>query len=134
VPSMANQLKVRYGNAVNSEDLSWLGLAIEPYRVDLITVNGVDYEALYFGEQDLTGFRDFSYREFWRLENAYDNFKDMAKTGDVLPYNNYPMFIEEGQVLVIDMHKTDGTVARMYFRSDGCVWNGMLTTEEFIVP
>jgi len=134
VPSMANQLKARYGDAVHSEDLSWLGLAIEPYRVDLITVNGVDYEASYFGEQDLTGFRDFSYREYWRLENAYYDFKDIAKTGNVLPYNSYPMLIEEGQVFVIDMYKTDGTVERMYFRSDGCVWNGMLTTEEFIVP
>lgn len=50
-----------------------------------------------------------------------------------MPYNNYPMQIEEGQVFVIDYTKTDGTVIREYHRSDGYIWNGMLATEEFVI-
>lgn len=131
VPCMANQLKERYGDAVFSEDLAWLARDIEPYRADIIKVNEKDYEASYFGKKDLTGFKDYTYREFWRLENAYDDFKDRPKTGDVLPYNNYPMLIETGQVFVIDYAKTDGSVVRLYYRSDGYVWDGMPSTEEF---
>lgn len=91
---MANQLKGRYRDAIYSEDLSWLVKEIEPIRVDTFIINEKEYEASYFGKQDLTGFKDYTYREFWRLENAYGDFKDNRKTEDVLPYNNYPMIIE----------------------------------------
>jgi hypothetical protein len=131
VPCMANQLKEAYGNIIYSEDLLWLAKDIEPTRVDTIVVNAKNYEASYFGKQDLTGFKDYAYREFWRLENAYNDFKDKSKTGDVLPYDNYPMLIEIEQVFVIDYTLTDGSLVRTYYRSDGNVWDGMPSTEEF---
>jgi len=81
----------------------------------------------------LNGLKGYVFREFWRLENSYEDFKDNNKTGDVLPYDNYPMMIEEGQVFVIDYTKTDGPVSRMYYRSDGYVWNGLESTEEFVI-
>lgn len=131
VPCMANQLKEHYSNTIRSEDLSSLAKDIESYRVDTIQIGGKDYEALYFGKQDLAGFKDYAYREFWRLENAYDDFVDRPKTKDVLPYNNYPMLIEIGQIFVIDYTKTDGSVIRNYYRSDGLEWNNMPSTEGF---
>ncbi len=73
------------------------------------------------------------YREFWRLENAYDDFMDRPKTNQVLPYSNYPMLIEKGQVFIIDYTKTDGSVIRKYYRSDGYVWNNVPSTEEITV-
>ncbi len=130
VKSMAYQLKEHYGDIIHSEDLSGIAKDIEPYRVDTIQFNGKDYEASYFGKQDLSH-RDYSYREFWRLENAYDDFADNPKTRDVLPYNNYPMLIEKGQVFVIDYTKKDGSVERKYYRADGNEWKGLQTTEEF---
>lgn len=133
VPCMANQLKARYGNAVFSEDLSWMVKDIEPLWAGTLVVGGKPYKALNFGIWDLTGFKNFVSREFWRLEDAYDDFKDNPKTGDFLPYDNYPMNIETGQVFVIDYTLTDGTVKRMYYRSDGRVWNGQPSTEEFTV-
>jgi hypothetical protein len=133
VPCMAKQLKKAYRKIIHSEDLSELTKDIEPTRVDTITVNGKDYEASYFGKQDLSGFKDYAYREFWRLENAYNDFKDKSKKGDTLPYNNYPMLIETGQVFIIDYAKTDGSLERTYYRSDGNSWNGMPATEEFKV-
>lgn len=133
VPCMANQLKKVYGNAIHSEDLSWLAKDIEPTRVDKITVNGKEYEAAYYGKEDLTGFKDYAYREFWRLEQAYPDFKDCPKPGDLLPDRNYPMLIETGQVFVLDYIKTDGSHERLYYRSDGYVWKGAPTTEQFTV-
>lgn len=129
-PSMANQLKERYGDAVHSLDLT---LRIEPVRIDEITINGKEYTASYFGKQDLTGLRDFSHREFWRIENAYEEFKDKPKTGDVLPYNNYPMTVEIGQVFRMVVTKKDGSVMEIYHRSDGHIWNGFPSTEEFVI-
>ena len=133
VPCMAKQLKERYGDAIYSEDLSWLMKETEPLKVDTIKVKEKDYEASYFGKQDLTGFKDYAYREFWRLENAYEDFKDEKKTGDVLPYDNYPMLIETGQIFIIDVTKTDGSVERLYYRSDGYIWNGQPSTEQFTI-
>lgn len=133
VPCMANQLNEHYDDMIQSEDLSWLEKDIDPYRVDTIKVNGKEYGASYFGKKNLAGFEDYAYREFWRLENAFDDFKDIPKTNEVLPYNNYPMIIETGQVFVIDYTKTDGSVIRKYYRSNGHVWNNMPSTEAFTV-
>ena len=131
VPCMANQLNDYYGNNVHSEDLSWIRPDIPPSRVEAIKIDKKSYDASYFGQEDLTGFKDYAYREFWRLENAYDDFKDNPTTGNVLPYMYYPMKIETGQVFIINHTKTDGTVSVMYYRSDGNEWNGTPTTEEF---
>lgn len=129
---MANQLKKYYGDAISSENLDIILEDIEPSRVDTIEVNGKEYEALYFGKQNLKGiFEGYSYREYWRLENAYEDFKDRPLTQDELPYNNYPMKIETGQIFVIDYTLTDESVIRKYYRSDGHEWNGTLSTQEF---
>lgn len=133
VLNMASQLKERYGDNIYSEDLSWVSKDIEPLRVDIITINQKDYEASYFGKEDLTGFKDYASRELWRIENAYEDFKDNKKNGNVLPYNNYPMLIEKGQVFVIKYEMTDGSVHTLYYRSDGRVWEGRESTEEFVI-
>lgn len=134
VPCMANRLHKKYGGALHTEDLSSLALNDEAYRTDTIQIDGKEYTALYFGKVDLSAvFPDYQYREFWRLENAYDDFKDNSATGNVLPYNNYPMKVETGQVFVIDYTKADGSVVREYHRSDGNTWQGSFATEEFVV-
>lgn len=134
VPCMANQLKEVYGDKLNSEDLSWLTKDIEPIRSDTIQVNHKEYTAAYYGKQDLTGFKDYAYREFWRLEDAYQDFKGNPKTGDILPYEQYPMLLNEEQVFVIDYTKTDNSRTRQYYRSDGDVWEGEQVTVEFMLP
>jgi hypothetical protein len=130
VDGMAKQLVAIYGSQVNSEDLSSLAQVVDPISVAEIEVIGKSYEASYFGKQDLTGFKDLVYREVWRLEVAFDDFKSYEKTGDVLPYYNYPMLVEEGQVFVLDYGRTDGSVTRMYFISDGTIWNNVPSTIE----
>jgi hypothetical protein len=131
VPCMANQLKNRYGKSVHSENLHWVMKDIEPSKTDTIAVAGKEYKAAYFGTQDLTSFNlNYTSRKFWRLENAYDDFKDKSKLNDVLPYNNYPMLIETGQVFVIDYTKKDGSVERMYYISNGNKWNNLPVTDK----
>lgn len=131
VPSMGNQLRAHYGDIVHVEDISGVPSEVEPLREDTIEVGGKAYRALYFGQQDISEFEGYAYRDFWRLENAYDDFKRKPKVGDMLPYDNYPMPVERGQVFIVDMTKTDGTVLRLYYRSDGAAYRKRLTTEGF---
>lgn len=133
VPSMANQLQEHYGDNLSSEDLSWVFRDIEPLRVDYITLRGKKYEAAYFGKQDLTGFKDYAYREFWRLEGAYEDLKDLTLTENVLPYNNYPMLIETGQAFEIRYTKVDDSIEIEHHLSTGKVWEGMDSTQQIIV-
>lgn len=131
IPCMAAQLAEYYGAALHTEDLTLLR---QPIRTDTIEIGGKTYEASYFGEKDLTQYEGYQFREYWRLENAYEDFKDCPAAGYGLPYNNYPMTIETGQVFVIEETKTDGSVERYYYRSDGNTRNGLPTTEGFTIP
>ncbi len=132
IPCMANQLKQHYGDSVvHSENLTLLS---NPERVDSIRIGGKEYTALYYGKADLSAvLPDFQFREFWRVEDAYEDFKDNPVTGNVLPYNNYPMKIETGQIFIIEYTKKDGSVFREYHRSAGNTWQGSPATEEFQV-
>ena len=133
VPTMADRLRERYGDSVHTEDLSWLAIedlpwfSLEidppPIRMDIISVNNEDYEASYFGTH-LTTFRDIVSMSFWRLENAYNDFSTKLTIGDVLFFENYPMMIEINQVFVVDFTRTNGSVSRMFYRSDGNYWHG----------
>lgn len=132
IPCMANQLYKKYGDALYTEDLILSTRSTEIYRTDTIVINEKEYTALYYGKVDLSAILPaFQSREFWCLENAYDDFKDNPVTGNVLPYNNYPMKMEEGKIYVIDYSKVDGSVIREYHRSAGNMWRGSLVTEEF---
>ena len=101
-------------------------------RVDTITVNGKEYEASYFGEADMSDWSDrWDKREFWRLENAFEDFADKQGTFEMLPYDNYPIYLEEGQVFVIDYHtKKYGTLDRKYYIADGSTFEGLPSTRE----
>lgn len=131
VPCMANQLAQYYGTALHAEDLT---LAKAAYAVETFKIGEKEYIASYFGQMDLSAFfPDYQYREYWLLESAYDDFKDYPTTGNVLPYNNYPMEIEKYQVYVVEYTKTDGSVIREYHRADGNMWQGTLVTEEISI-
>lgn len=128
VPCMANQLQKHYGRNLHSEDISWMVKDIEPVRVDEITMQGKKYAASYFGKSDLSGFKDYAFREFWRLEGAYADAGKLPLTDNVLPYDQYPMLIEEGQVFAISYTKTDGSTEREYHVATGKQWEGREAT------
>lgn len=134
VDGMAKQLVKTYGNQVHSEDLSVLEKDIEPVKVEKMEIQGKSYEASYFGRQDLTGFKDYTYRDFWRIEGAYETFKAYSKIGDVLPFDNYPMLLELGQVFLIEYEKKDGSRERLIYISDGKIWEGQPSTERIVLP
>lgn len=134
IPCMANQLKEHYGDNINSEDLNVTCRGKEPLFVERMQVGGKEYEASYFGREDMSAaFPELRYREFWRLENAYEDFKDCEKTKQVLPYSNFLMDVEEYQVFIIDYMKADGSTFTQYYRTDGDEWNGQLVAREFII-
>ncbi len=110
-----------------------IAIHLDPLRLDKISVEGKTYTAEFYGDQYIGNWsKPYVQRSFWRLRNAYADFKDKPLTGDVLPYNNYnPMKIEVGQVFVIDYLCKDGeTTERRYYISNGCIWNDLPCTAE----
>jgi len=101
-----------------------------PIRIDRITVGEKEYEAEYFGEQDMSHWSHYAHlRQFWRLKDVDCRCFHYRDTCDVLPYNNYPpILIEDGQVFVIDYHTLEGKVDRFYYIADGTVWQNMICT------
>ena len=132
VYSMARQLALRYKDILHSQVLFYAAEPVQPLRLDRLQIAGKEYEAAYFGVQDLSQ-SPFPYqqREYWRLENAYTDFANNPRTGEVLPYHNFPMEIENGQVFVIAYTRDDGSIEHRYYRSDGDLWNGQQTTVAF---
>jgi len=116
IPTLAERLRERYGDSVHAMDLAWLTLLIDPIKIDIISLNGVDYEVSYFGTCSAI-FRDVVLRSFWRLENAYDDFSGSPTNGDWIPFNDYPMVIKMNQVIIVDFMFTDGSIERVFFRS-----------------
>ncbi|MCR5456962.1 MAG: hypothetical protein K6F14_02675 [Clostridiales bacterium] len=108
---------------------------MEPIRIDRMTINGKEYSAEYFGNQDMSSWSDYATkREFWRLCDCGTDFDKFEKLQDVLPYNNYPpMDIKLGQVFVVDYHKIDGDTDRRYYIADGTVWKDMPSTRQIRV-
>ena len=133
---MADRLQKRYGEAVQSTDFTYLAMTdIEPLRMDTLTIAGQEFQAAYFGEQDLTGlFPEYKCRRFWRLENAYAVFQNYPTNDDVLPYNNYPMLVETGNVYVVEYETTNAEISRNYYRADGNTYQGMPTTNGVNIP
>ena len=133
VPTMAERLRERYGDSVHTEDLLWLLLEdlprfdldvdLMPIRADIITINGVNYKASYFGTH-LTAFGEIASMSFWRLENAYDDFRGKPVSGEILPFESFPMAIELNQIFIVDVTFTDDYILRMFYRSDGHYWHG----------
>ena len=132
--TMASRLRERYGPMVNATNLHLNMLQNLVGIPDRIQVGGKEYAAMYFGEQDLRAWsNNFLMREFWRLENAYDDFRNNPLSGEVLPFNNYPMLVETGQVFAIRFTLWDGSTEMGYYRAGGRVWRNMDVTEEFLV-
>lgn len=126
VPSMAGQLQEKYGDALHTRDLTAGFCTDEPYtgeqlqeeRVEPITVGEKTYTARYLGKVELTEkFPEYQCREFWVLEDAYEDFRDKPMyKDDLLLCDNYPEEAALGQVFVIDYTRTDGSVERVFHR------------------
>ena len=128
VPSMGNQIAQQYGSRVHSKDLS----KRDVIRTDTIEVGGKEYEASYFGKVNTSpSYPEYQAVEFWRLEDAYDDFKDSALDDDWLSYVDIPFVVEDGQIVVADYIMADGSVVRKYFRLAGNEYRGVPVAEEF---
>lgn len=144
VPSMARQLKEVYGENLHTEyienlaarsvpTLSRLTLPAEG-ETQAFDLGGQTYSGVCIGWQDLDAATGGQYlaRVFWRLEEGTsEDFKDARITGTVLPYDNFPVPVEEGQVFVVDYITFTGGTARCYFRADGTIWQGEAATAAF---
>jgi hypothetical protein len=137
VTTLVTQLRRRYGNdRVQNTDLTPLARNDKPERIDTVTISGKEYTALYFGTEDTTSFSSvYTHRSFWRIENAYEDFKNNRRTRDILPFDNYPLrvIMDTGQVYLVAYTEPNGNIVVKLYSSDGEMWNGIPVTSEFVV-
>ena len=120
VDSMAKQLKAKYKDKIVSEKLQVFAFR-EPKGVETVEINGKKYKASYFpieeAKEIMTG---ITWLEFWRIENAYDDFKDKEINGeDWMLTNSYPAKIEGKEIWIMKGEGEDGIIEERYYRYDG---------------
>lgn len=127
---MGERLRETFGEALHTEDLSWLANYVETAT---LTVGGKEYKADCF-RRDMRGVVEgFDHGDYWRLKDVGEDFKDCPLGEDVLPYYNYPVEVEDGQVFRVDYTLTDGTELRLYYRADGYEWEGWPSSRQILV-
>ena len=126
--TLLQKLQARYGDQISVENLCLLQ---EPLETGELEVNGKTYPASYFGQYDLSAqLPAYRYREFWRLEGANEDLSSWTATGNVLPYGNYPVAPEAGEVYAIHYVLADGSEHWEYHLCTGKLWNEQIVTEE----
>ena len=132
-PNMASQLTERYGEDVHCEKVMD---SVQPLGTETMTLAGKDYTAQQFGKLYMPTPSGDAYMEYWRLEDAYEDFHYAQPTFEfVYADQYYPMPVEEGQIFVVDQ-AWEGTVERSYYRCTGAVGSigkGDLRTDGFLV-
>lgn len=134
VPCMANQLHEKYGDKLYTESLEEYAWITEPLKTETIEVDGKDYKADYFGENsafsDQEGWHSM---KCWRLEGAYQNFKEAPLSGEMWDQASFPMKLKAKQVYVVEISHNDGTLERKYFRTDQNSFEKMGYVKEFVL-
>ena len=114
-PTLAKKLKDTYGDLVQTEEMIWR----DPIRVDKITIDGKEYDASYFGFDDEREWGDDCESwEIWRIEDAYDDFKNYRTNEDYAQYYYFPEKIELGRVYMFRVKYYGGTSYEYFYRSD----------------
>ena len=130
---MASRLLERYGEDVHCEEVMD---SVQPLGTEAITLAGKDYTAQCFGKCYIPTPSGDAYMEYWRLEDAYEDFRYAQPTFEfVYADRYYPMSVEEGQIFVVDQ-AWKGTVERSYYCCTGAVGSigkGDLRTDGFLV-
>ena len=138
-PTLAEQLTRRYGDQVHRTDLldyvlDWrLNNAIANAVFEQIQIGDNIYSALFVGEEYLyMWLPQFLKREFYRIEEENEAFWKYPATGNVLPFDNFPVRVEVGHVFAVRYTYADGSTRMEFLRAAGTVWQGREATEEFL--
>lgn len=119
--TLAKQLAAYYGDRLHIRDL----YLRDPIRIDQMQINGKTYTATYFGCYETENARAKIQRiDFWRLEDAYEDFASIPATDDFENSREFPFEVTAGQVIVAENTLRNTTVERIYYRADGDVKNG----------
>lgn len=101
----------------------------QPISTEEVTVAGKTYQASYFGKKEMLNLRLYDYYEVYRLDNAYEDFKDLEQNGQRISIYNYPMVLEEYQIYMIVMTLKNGTSFTIYTMTDDELEDGLLITK-----
>lgn len=112
LPGMANMIHEHYGESVTMLSTYIADLIDSPIIVETLAINGKDYEASHYGSCYVANYMEnYEYLDFWRLENAYEDFKDFQKSNGSAS-SLFPMPVYENDIIVIDFMLKNGETTR----------------------
>lgn len=114
--TMAMMLEESYGSRIRSVNLEYE--VYRDYALETMTINGKEYVAERCAVMDLDGYEGYQSQVFWKLLDAYDDFKDCPMHGEKAACSAFPLPIEPCQVYVVDYIKSNGETERQIFRTD----------------
>lgn len=95
------------------------------YKEGTVILAGKNYKTREYETVNFPDGSNFKSQKFTLVEDAYDDFKSLPRTGDYLPVKQYPVLTQNGQVYIIETIKSDGSIVKMIHATDG----GMLNNE-----
>lgn len=135
VPSMIVRIRKNY-NDDNKEFIKVFDLGMDYYKpplgIDCFTIKGKSYKAVYYGALDLTGWDDYKYWEFWKIENPDEELRKIKHKGAYCYNCFYPTKVNAGDVFRIEYTKINGSKEVEYYRADGKIYDGELSTNLII--
>ena len=114
--TMTMMLEESYGSRIRSINLEYE--VYRDYALETMTINGKEYVAERCAVMDLDGYEGYQSQVFWKLLDAYDDFKDCPMHGEKAACSAFPLPIEPCQVYVVDCIKSNGETERQIFRTD----------------
>ncbi len=131
--SMGKKLSIIYEERFYTEDLSLeilKSLLDSPVSTEELQVLDMKYQASYYGKLDLTFNKNIKYIEYWKLNDAFKDFIDYKKTGNIISYNEFPMQLEINQIYLMKLTLENNTTMILYARTDEEEVDGLLVAEQ----
>lgn len=134
IPNMSTQLQERYGERLHAEDVRDADAGEKTMLISMGTVEmgGKEYAAEYYGIQDAANYEtEFEHYEYWRLLDAFEDVRHKDVNFTYTSYDTFPVRVEDGQVLLIEGIRADGTKYQWFYRSNGFKRGNGLVAEGF---
>ena len=118
ISNMITMLNWHYQSNIQSVNML-LEMNTLNYTEGTITLAGKTYKTREYAPLNFPSGARFKSQKFTLVEDAYDDFKALNRTGDYLPVKQYPVLTDKGQIYIIETMKHDGSILKFIHATDG---------------
>lgn len=134
--SMGMMLSKKYEGRIHLESLVSeieKALLVEPLNTEEIIIKNKSYLAEYYGKYENAHSKITLSLEYWKVRDAYDDFKNATLTGEEVHAYEFPMVLEEQQIYIVVATFKDKSTQTLYIRTDSKDEDGLNVAVKFIL-